>query len=135
MSITYALDPEVSVADIADLFDAANFPDRDGRFPIDDVAKMVRNSNIVVTARDGSRLVGVALAMTNFASVCFLSSFAVHPNYRGCGTGSALVKHTRLAAGGEKISLVSVSTPDAVGFYERIGMEHCRNGFILPRRR
>lgn len=134
-TLEYFTDGNVSPREVEALFDAADFPGRGGRFDIDDITKMLARADIVVTARSGETLAGIALSLSNYVSVCYLAAFAVHPNFQKNGIGAELIHRSHAAAGGDRLSLVSVSTPQAVGFYEKIGMERCHNGFILPRRR
>jgi hypothetical protein len=43
---------------------------------------MVRQADVLVTARDGGRLVGVSRAITDFTYCCYLSDLAVDAAYR-----------------------------------------------------
>jgi ribosomal protein S18 acetylase RimI-like enzyme len=135
LTISYSLKPNPSAIETQELFDVASFPDATGRFDTGQIENMLSYANIIVVARDVGNLVGIALSMTNFSSVCFLVALAVHPDYQGQGVGKTLISDTRLETGGGKISFVTVSTPNAVGFYEGVGMEHCNNAFIIPRDR
>jgi ribosomal protein S18 acetylase RimI-like enzyme len=81
-------------------------------------------SNLIITARDEGRLVGVGRALTDFVRHCFLATLAVDPDASGQGIGRALIAHVHEAAGGaDKIVLFLNSAPGAVRFYERIGMQ------------
>ena len=135
MSIIYTKELTVQAEDAADVFDAADFPDESFRFDVGQVAEMISNSNLVITARDEGRLAGIALSMSNYVSLCYLCSFAVHPDYKNKGVGKNLISKTREVAGGEKITFITLSTPASIGFYESIGLERCRNAFIAPRSR
>jgi GNAT superfamily N-acetyltransferase len=56
-----------------------------------------RNSDFVVTAWDGQRLVGVGRAVTDGCFSVYFPNILVHPEYRGRGIGrgiiSKLIKH------------------------------------------
>ena len=94
--------------------------------PVDpaNVGAAFDGSNLIITARDDGRLVGVCRALTDFARHCFVATLAVDPDARGQGIGRALVAHVHEAAGGANtIVLFLHSAPGAVGFYERIGMQ------------
>jgi len=135
LSVSYTKEQTVAAKETADLFDAADFPDETTRFDVEQIATAIANSNLIVAARDKGRLVGVALSMSNYVSLCYLCFFAVHPEYQHRGVGKNLVSKTREAAGGGKITFITLSTPAAAGFYERIGLERCKNAFIWPRAR
>lgn len=95
--------------------------------PVDDEARlaaMISAADIIVTARlerpDGP-LVGIARGLTDFTWSCYLSELAVSACAQGLGIGRGLMDETRRALG-PGVSLILASVPDAVSFYERIGM-------------
>lgn len=108
------------------------------RRPVDDRSRMARmfaNANLVVTAWDGAQLVGLARAMSDFGWSCYLADLLVRDDWQGRGVGRELIRRTHEAAGGEDaITLVLVSAPDAMGFYEHIGLERVADGWRRPRR-
>ena len=95
--------------------------------PVEDLERlgqMLKAANLVMTARldaPGRPLVGVARGITDFAWVCYLSELAVSQSAQGSGAGRALLDAVR-AELGPRVALVLASMPDAVGFYERVGM-------------
>jgi ribosomal protein S18 acetylase RimI-like enzyme len=108
--------------------------------PIDDLPRlgaMLSAANLVVTARlegPGNTLVGVARCLTDFSWCCYLSELAVCASTQGLGVGQALLEETRRQLG-PTVSLVLFSMPDAVGFYERTGMERFPDAFWYRRER
>ena len=106
--------------------------------PIDDLPRlraMLSASNLVVTARRedaGHALVGVARCITDFSWCCYLSELAVSASAQGLGVGKALLDETRRQLG-PKVSLNLFSVQDAVGFYERVGMERFPDAFWFRR--
>ncbi|WP_265587685.1 GNAT family N-acetyltransferase [Sphingomicrobium arenosum] len=107
------------------------------RRPVDDaerLGRMVDHANLTVVAKDGDRVVGVSRALTDFAFCCYLSDLAVDPVYKGQGIGQRLIEETRRHAGPEAMCLL-LSAPEAVGFYERIGMPRNDQAFIYARER
>ena len=60
------------------------------RRPVDDIERlgaMVQNANLVITARDGDLLVGVARGLTDFCYCTCLSDLAVDEQYQNRGIG------------------------------------------------
>lgn len=108
--------------------------------PIDDEPRlkaMLSNANLVVTARldEADRpLVGVARCITDFSWCCYLTELAVSASARGLGVGKDLLSETRRQLG-PHVSLILASVPEAVGFYERIGMPRMPNAFWYRRER
>ena len=97
------------------------------------VGQAFDGSNLVVTARnEAGRLIGVARALTDFARHCFVATLAVDPTAKGQGVGRRLVETVHDMAGGrDRIVLFLYSAPEAVGFYERIGMARETTVFSL----
>ncbi len=89
------------------------------------VGRAFDGSNLVATARDElGRLVGVCRALTDFARHCFVATLAVHPDVQGSGVGRALIAFTHAQAGDPKQIVIFLnSSPQAVGFYERLGFK------------
>lgn len=106
-----------------------------GRRPVDDrecMAGMVNNSNLMVTAWDGERLVGIARSMTDFHYACYLSDLAVHEKYQRCGIGRKLQRLTRDQLG-PQCKLILVAAPDANSYYEHIGFTNNPRCWVLER--
>jgi ribosomal protein S18 acetylase RimI-like enzyme len=114
--------------------------------PIGDEARlrqMLSAAGLIVTARlerSGSSpgsapagtLVGVARGITDSSWCCYLSELAVSGSVQGLGVGRGLLDEARRQLG-PRVSLILASMPDAVGFYERIGMPRMPNGFWYRR--
>lgn len=107
------------------------------RRPVDDperLQSMLRNANLVVTARIDGALVGIARSVTDFVFCCYLSDLAVSRQAQGKGIGAGLIQATRQHLG-PNVSLILSSVPESVGFYESIGMAPLPNGFWQRRER
>ena len=120
MQIHYTDSRAISVAQFVDLLRRSTLAERR---PIEDeacMAAMLKHADILATAWDGERLVGVARSLTDFAYCCYLSELAVDAAYQRRGIGRALISLTeaRLAPGTKVILL---SAPGAVGYYPKIG--------------
>ncbi|MFJ1364900.1 GNAT family N-acetyltransferase [Capnocytophaga canimorsus] len=107
--------------------------------PIDNVArieKMYTNSNIIITAWENKKLVGVARALTDFSYCCYLSDLAVRQEYQSEGIGKQLIEEVKKAIGTtEEISLLLLSAPNAMEYYPKVGFEAIENGFIIKRKK
>lgn len=91
---------------------------------------MLAHANLVITARDGDRLVGIARSMTDFVYVAYLSDLAVHKDHQRRGIGVELIRRTREAlAPGARIVLLSA--PAAVEYYPRIGFTQHPSAWVL----
>jgi ribosomal protein S18 acetylase RimI-like enzyme len=104
--------------------------------PIDDrgrVERMLAHANLIVTARQDGRLVGLARSLTDFCFCCYLSDLAVDKACQGQGIGKRLIEETRTAAGGASTTTLLLSAPTAVSFYQGIKMPQADNCFLYRR--
>ena len=58
---------------------------------------MLHHADLLITAWDGERLVGVARSVTDFAYCCYLSDLAVDEQYQKQGIGLQLIEHAKQA--------------------------------------
>lgn len=93
---------------------------------------MIANANLIICARDGTKLVGIARALTDFSYCCYLSDLAVDPDYQRLGIGRELIERTRAAIGDESMLLL-LASPEAQNYYPHIGFEAVHNGWIIAR--
>ena len=132
--LVYAVETAVSVDEFRALLIASGLG---VRRPIDDFTRleaMLKNANVVVTARIDGLLIGIARSSTDYAFCCYLSDLAVSKNTQGRGIGAQLIQETRNHLG-PTVSLIVNSVPESVGFYEGINMPALPNGFWFRRER
>lgn len=100
------------------------------------IAEMLANANIIVTAREDGRCVGLARGLTDFAWVCFLGDLAVREAMQGRGVGTALLRTLREVLG-EPVSISLNAAHGAVSYYDQIGpglgLVHNPQAFYWPR--
>lgn len=135
--VLYASEPALDVAEFRGVLVESGL----GKVrPVDDGARlrtMLDNANLVLTTRldrPDRQLVGVARGMTDFSWVCYISDLAVSRAAQGLGVGKGLMDEARRQLG-PSVSISLISMPDAVGFYERIGMTRMTDAFWFGRQR
>ncbi len=96
------------------------------------ISKMYTNSNLVVTAWDKDKLVGITRSLTDFCYSCYLSDLAVRKEYQKEGIGKKLIELTKEKIG-EQTMLLLLSAPSAMEYYPKIGFLKVENGFIVKR--
>lgn len=122
MSISYALEPDLSAEEFREILVSSTLAERRPAQDLNRLAKMLRHADIVVTARDEGKLIGISRAITDFSYCCYLSDLAVHTNYQGHGVGKTLIGRTHEIAG-LHTGLFLVSAPAAEGYYPKIGLQ------------
>jgi ribosomal protein S18 acetylase RimI-like enzyme len=130
-SIDYQQNVPLDPGAVADLFRAAAL-----NGPLDDLERMrtmLDNSQLVVSAWDGPRLVGLARTLTDFAFNGFIADLAVHPDYQRRGIGKELVRLTLATSDCVKYVVHSAATSD--GYYQRIGFDPATGCWVHMRRR
>jgi ribosomal protein S18 acetylase RimI-like enzyme len=104
--------------------------------PVDDptrLRQMLVGAGLVMTARapDG-QLLGVARCLSDGAWVAYLAELAVSKSAQGRGVGQRLLRAVRGELG-PQVTLVLASVPDAVAFYEKVGMPRMPDAFFYRR--
>ncbi len=128
--IEFTVNGRVGIPEVIELYRDAGLPR-----PIDDadrIERMYSGSNLIVTAREGEKLVGVSRAITDGAWSCYLADLAVASSHQKAGVGRKLVELTKQVAGEESMVLL-LSVPTAMEYYPKIGMERLENAFIIWR--
>ena len=101
------------------------------RRPIEDrdrMRQMLERANLVVSAWDGERLIGVARSLSDFCYATYLSDIAVRLSYQRQGVGRELIRRTQEQGGRATVFLFAA--PKAVDYYPRVGFS-AGSGFIL----
>lgn len=94
------------------------------------IQRMIDNADLLITAWNNGKMIGVARAITDYSYCCYLSDLAVDSAYQKDGIGTELV-HRVQALIGDECSLVLLSAPGAVEYYPRIGFEKADNAFVM----
>ena len=92
---------------------------------------MLQHANLLCTAWDGSKLVGVARSITDFEYCCYLSDLAVDQEYQRVGIGKGLIRMTQSQLGA-RAKIILLAAPKAEMYYHRIGFETHKSAWILP---
>jgi len=92
---------------------------------------MLENADVILTARDDGRLVGVSRALTDRQFCTYLSDLAVDVAYQGRGIGRALIRLTHEAAG-RHTTLILLAAPKARTYYPYIGMTAHDSCWVVP---
>lgn len=104
--------------------------------PYEDLARlerMIENADLIISAWDHDKLVGVARAITDFSYCCYLSDLAVDKEYQNQGIGRELVRLIQKQIG-EEVTLSLLASPTAMEYYPHIGFDKVTNGYIIPRK-
>jgi GNAT superfamily N-acetyltransferase len=127
--ITYRTGNDVDLDQVIDVYVDSTLGERR---PVDDrerMARMLDEANLVITAWDGDRMVGVSRSVTDWVYCTYLSDLAVREAYQGQGIGRELVRLTRRAT--PQASVILLAAPKAVDYYPKIGMTRHDSAWVL----
>lgn len=132
LEIEYRTNAPLSIEEIIRVYDSSGLkrPTKD----VERIRQMFDNSNFVMTAWLGERVIGISRALTDFSFCCYLSDLAVEKEYQKQGVGKELIRRTKEELGDEVMVLL-LSAPAAMEYYPKIGMETVQNGFIINRKK
>ena len=91
---------------------------------------MLDHGDVIVTAWDGEKVVGVATTLTDFYRVAYLADLAVHAEYQRQGIGKELIRRTQEELK-PSCSIVLLAAPNANDYYPKIGFQHNPRAWML----
>jgi len=95
------------------------------------IRRMYEGSNVVVTAWEGERLVGILRGWTDGAYDGYVCDLAVHPLFQKHGIGRALLQ--RAHANNPDVQWVLRASVIARDYYAHLGWQQIENGWYWPR--
>lgn len=104
-----------------------------GRRPIEDKQRfkgMLDNANLIITAWDDQKLIGIARCLTDFVYITYLADLAVEDAYQRQGIGKQLIKEVQKHTA-DNCSITLLAAPQAVDYYGHIGFTKHDSAWIL----
>ena len=132
MNIEYKLNPELTENEFTDILNRSTLGERR---PVDDkecINGMLKNADIIITANDNEKIIGVARSVTDFNYCCYLSDLAVDKEYQNHGIGKKLIDMTQTQLN-EKCKIILLSSPSATEYYPKVGFTQHSSAWTLTR--
>lgn len=95
------------------------------------IARMFINSNLVISAWDGFKLVGLLRALTDQCYMCYVADLAVDTDYRGRGIGQKMMELISDHLGPE-VSIVAFGKSKH-DLWVKMNMEQVEDCYVYPR--
>jgi predicted N-acetyltransferase YhbS len=130
--VRYGVEPDLSVEEFVDVLKRSTLAERRAVDRREIMAGMLTHSDVIVTARADSLLVGVSRAITDFSYCTYLSDLAVDAAVQRSGIGRELIRRTHAAAGLHTM-LVLLAAPKARSYYPHIGMRPHDSCWVIDR--
>ena len=127
--IIYTIEASLDPEEFIDVLKDSTLGKRRPVEETDRICVMCENANLIVTARENGRMVGIARALTDYGFCTYLSDLAVRERYQHQGIGKALIKKVKEAT--PQATLILLSAPAAVDYYPKIGMTKHPAAFVL----
>ena len=131
MPVTYRIEAQLKAAEFIDVLSRSTLAERRPVDQAETIAAMLKNAQVVITARFEGLLVGVARAITDFSYCTYLSDLAVDVEFQRQGIGRELIRHTHAAAGVHTL-LILLSAPKSESYYPHIGMLQHNSCWTIP---
>lgn len=132
MTLDYTLEPDLSVDEFIDVLNRSTLAERRPVADRQRMDRMLREADLIVTARANGVLIGVSRALSDFAFCTYLSDLAVDVAFQRQGIGQELIRRTR-EAGGPDAMLILLAAPKAREYYPHIGFTPHDSCWYLPR--
>jgi GNAT superfamily N-acetyltransferase len=129
--VIFLQEPNLTASEFTDVLHRSGLAERRPVANPDRIERMLRNADLLITARLRGQLIGVARALTDFSYACYLSDLAVDKAHQRLGIGRELLAHTHTAAGPDT-TLILLAAPAAVDYYPHLGMTNHPSCWTLP---
>jgi GNAT superfamily N-acetyltransferase len=127
--ITYRTGNDIDLDEMIEVYVDSTLGERRPVGERERMARMLEEADLVVTAWDGDRMVGISRSVTDRVYCTYLSDLAVRLDYQGQGIGKELVRLTRRAT--PQAMVILLAAPKAVDYYPKIGMTRHESAWIL----
>lgn len=129
-SIEYKFNENISEEEFLNLLYASSLAERRPVHDKECISGMLNNSNLIISARDNGKLIGIARSVTDFHYCCYLSDIAVDLDYQNKGIGKELINQTKKKCN-SLCKIILLSAPKAVNYYPKIGFKKHPQCWVL----
>lgn len=131
MNLHYETSRSITADEFVDLLKRSTLAERR---PVDDracIEAMLKHADILCTAWDEDKLVGVARSVSDFGYCCYLSDLAVDEAYQKRGIGKRLIEETKSLLD-SRATIILLAAPKAADYYPRIGFKKHDSAWVVP---
>ena len=119
--ITFQVESSITLEEYVFILDDSGLAKRR---PIDNpnrLQRMIEGSNLIVTAREDGKLVGLLRGLSDHCYRCFIADLAVAKAYQAKGVGRKMLEFTRDLEPDARLFLFAAE--DAEPFYQKLGFK------------
>ncbi|MBK0379135.1 GNAT family N-acetyltransferase [Mucilaginibacter segetis] len=129
IDIKYQRENVLAPQEFIDVLKRSTLAERRPVADVDRIEAMCNNANLIITARNNGKLVGIARSLSDFAFCTYLSDLAVDEAFQKMGIGLRLIRETKIHSINAK--LILLAAPAAINYYPKTGMTHHQHCFLL----
>ncbi|MGN8059563.1 GNAT family N-acetyltransferase [Pedobacter sp. 22163] len=96
------------------------------------IALMLKNADLLVTAWQEDKLVGICRTITDWVWCAYLADLAVFTGFKSAGIGKKMIAITREKLG-DQCMLLLLSVPTAFDYYPKVGFNKEDRAFSIER--
>ena len=130
MSLILSIEPQLDTDEAIALYRSSGIArpvEQCGR-----MQRMLQQSNLLVTARQDGRLLGLARCLTDYSWVVYIADLLVAKEAQQQGIGTQLLAEVQRITGPEVQQLL-LSAPSALEYYPKVGFQPLTNAFAISR--
>jgi predicted N-acetyltransferase YhbS len=127
--IDYRIGNRLDLDAVIELYQASTLGERRPIADRERMGRMLTQANLVVTAWEGDRMVGISRSVSDFAYCTYLSDLAVRLSHQRQGIGQELIRRTQQEA--PEATVILLAAPKAVDYYPHIGFTRHSSAWIL----
>ncbi len=132
MKIAYSSSTNISADEAIDLYIRSTLGERRPIHNRKAFENMYKHANLIISAWDEDKLVGVSRTLTDFSYVAYLSDLAVDVQYQKQGIGKRLIQETKVHLD-QDCMLVLLAAPKAREYYGPLGFEQHPSAWTLKK--
>jgi len=126
--ILFKNDSTITPIDLADVFRDSNINEQ--YQDLDRLQKMLDHANILNTAWDEEKIVGVVIGITDFSFCCYLTVLAVKRDFHNQGIESELLGHVHELLD-ENVDIILMSESDPSDYDKQNQFDRIANGYMI----
>ena len=130
--INYSDKAPITAKQAIDLYKRSTLGERRPINKVSTFESMLKHANLMITAWDGDKLIGISRSLTDFSYVAYLADLAVDEQYQRMGIGKQLIEETKARLDPECL-IVLLAAPKANSYYEHLGFEHNPRAWTLKK--
>lgn len=132
MKIAYSSSTNITADQAIDLYIRSTLGERRPIYNRKAFENMYKHANLIISAWDEDKLVGISRTLTDFSYVAYLSDLAVDAQYQKQGIGKRLIQETK-AHLEQDCMLVLLAAPKARQYYGPLGFEQHPSAWTLKK--